>query len=250
MSDANQAPGSTPGRLELFVTATHPCNYLPGRDTVNLVADPRVKLVPQLYGTLLEQGFRRSGGYTYRPHCPGCQACQSLRIPVAGFRPRRAQRRALKASPEIALVEHGPTFEQSHFDLYQRYLAARHPGGGMDDPEQSEYLRFLTSPGLDTVFYELRSPRQLLGVAVTDRLPLGLSAVYTFFDPEFEHLSPGVLAILLQIAEARRLGLRYLYLGYWIEGCAKMRYKSGYGPAEVFQQGRWVPLQTETMSPV
>ena len=242
VSQTEDDAGRGRGHLELFVTATHPCNYLPGRDAINLVVDPRLPLHSALYGALIEQGFRRSGSYTYRPHCIGCSACQSLRLPVDRFRPSRSQRRVLKANPEVRLVACSSLFDSRHFDLYRRYLDARHPGGGMDSPEQDDFLRFLTSPKLDTVFYELRGPDGLLGVAVTDRLPTGLSAVYTFFEPRAAALSLGVLAILLQLREARRLGLPYLYLGYWIEDCAKMRYKSQYRPSQVFRDGVWVDL--------
>lgn len=235
--------GPTPGRLDLFLSAPHPCSYLPGHSTVNLVADPRVKVTTTLYSALVEQGFRRSGEFTYRPRCPGCEACVSIRLPVARFRPNRAQRRVLKRNPGVHLVARQPVFEPYHFDLYRRYLSARHSGGGMDNPDPEDYLRFLTASAIDTVFYEMRSDDQLLGVAVVDRLKNGLSAVYTFFEPEAAQRSPGTLAILLQVQQARKLGLDYLYLGYWIADSEKMHYKACYRPSEAFVDGQWVPLR-------
>ena len=232
-----------PNRLDLFLSAPHPCSYLPDRDTINLVADPRVTINTRLYSALVEQGFRRSGEFTYRPRCPDCDACVSMRLPVARFRPNRAQRRVLKRNQDVSLIAQPALFNAEHFDLYQRYLSTRHPGGGMDNPTREDYLRFLTAAHIDTLFYELRSPEQLIGVAVVDRLRNGLSAVYTFFEPRAAQRSPGTLAILLQIQQAQQLGLEYLYLGYWIERCDKMRYKADYRPSEGYVDGHWVTLR-------
>ena len=235
-------------RLDLFLSAPHPCNYLPDKQTINLVADPRIQIDTRLYSALMEQGFRRSGEFTYRPRCPRCEACVSIRVPVATFKPRRSQRRVLQRNQDVILVAREAEFDPEHFALYQRYLSARHAGGGMDNPAEEDYLRFLTAARIDTVFYELRGPDGLLGVAVADRLSNGLSAVYSFFDPEASRRSPGVLAILYQIADARRLGLDYLYLGYWIADCDKMNYKTEYQPAEGFVDGRWGKLNETEQS--
>jgi arginyl-tRNA--protein-N-Asp/Glu arginylyltransferase len=234
--------------LELYLSAPHPCNYLPGRQTVNLVADPRITMHTALYSALIEEGFRRSGGFAYRPHCPGCNACVPVRIPVDRFRPRRAQRRILRRNQDVSVRCRPPRFDAEHFDLYARYLAARHPGGGMDDPSPEDYLRFLTAPAIDTCFYEMRAGERLLGVAVADVLRTGLSAVYTFFDPELADRSPGVYAVLWQIEQARRLDLPYVYLGYWIKDCDKMSYKDQYRPLEGFRNGRWQMLEDTSPS--
>ena len=241
---ASGQPNRDNKRLELFLSAPHPCNYLTDQHTVNLVADPRITITTPLYSALVAQGFRRSGEFTYRPHCPHCKACVSLRLPVAEFRPRRSQRRILKRNQDVSLHAHPATFNPEHFELYRRYLNTRHPDGGMDNPQQDDFLRFLTAAHIDTTFYELRGADQLLAVAVVDQLRDGLSAVYTFFDPDQPQRSLGVLAILLLIDEARRLGLSHLYLGYWIDGCDKMHYKSEYQPAEGFIDSNWVKLPT------
>jgi len=127
--------------------------------------------------------------------------------------------------------------------LYRRYLEARHPGGGMDDPSVEDFERFLTCPWSPTRFLELRQGGRLLGVAVTDVLPHGLSAVYTFYEPDLADRGLGTLAILEQIAWARREGLPHLYLGYWIAGHPKMHYKSRFRPLELLGPDGWRELR-------
>ncbi|MBF0255302.1 MAG: arginyltransferase [Gammaproteobacteria bacterium] len=227
-------------RLPLLRTPPHPCSYLPGQQAQTLFADPAFGFSDGLYQQLLEQGFRRSGEHIYRPQCPNCSACQSLRLPVAQWRPRRSQRRIwnrVAAALEVRAL--APIFDPQHFDLYRRYIDQRHAEGDMANPSPQAYLQFLTSPWCTSRFVEFRLHQRLLAIAVTDYLSAGLSAVYSFYDPDQEHLSPGVISILWQIQEARRLGLPYLYLGYWIKNCRKMAYKTQYRPHQIFQQGRW-----------
>jgi arginine-tRNA-protein transferase len=163
----------------------------------------------------------------------------SVRIPVADFSPRRSQRRILRANCDVTLCACPDRFDDEHFALYRAYTAARHEDGDMAQASPKEYLSFLTADWCDTVFYELRENDQLLGVAVTDRVDNGLSAVYTFFDPMQQRRSLGTLAILLQIEQARVEGRDYLYLGYWIRDSPKMAYKSGFRPLEIWYDGRW-----------
>jgi arginine-tRNA-protein transferase len=130
-------------------------------------------------------------------------------------------------------------FDQEHFDLYRRYTRLRHPGGGMDTDEPAQYRGFLISPWADTRFVEFRKEGRLLAVAVTDVMNQGLSAVYTFFDPDEPRRSLGVYAVLWQIDYARREGLPWVYLGYWIAETAKMSYKTRYRPLEAYLGGEW-----------
>lgn len=237
---------SDPSRTDLirvFHTLEHPCGYFGERLARNLVIDPLAKGLPQIYGNALERGFRRSGGHVYRPHCRACSACVAARVPVADFRPDRSQRRCLARNAGVAatLAEPGRTAER--FALYRRYLEARHPGGGMDDPSVEDFERFLTCPWSPTRFLELRQGGRLLGVAVTDVLPHGLSAVYTFYEPDLADRGLGTLAILEQIAWARREGLPHLYLGYWIAGHPKMHYKSRFRPLELLGPDGWRELR-------
>ena len=226
--------------LSFYATPEHECSYLPSRNAVTVFADPEFRKDTALYSVLSRYGFRRSGQHIYRPRCPGCHACVPVRVPVKEFTPRRSQRRAWRANQDLQVNATEAQFNREHFDLYCRYLAARHRGGGMDDPTPDQYMEFLASPWSDTVFYEFRLGRRLLGVTVADRLEDGLSAVYTFFDPECAGRSLGVFAVMWELDQARRLGLDWLYLGYWIKDTPKMRYKTEYQPLEFFRYGHWV----------
>lgn len=233
-----------PERMLLFATPEHGCSYLPGRRAVTVFVDPHCPKTPEVYGRLAELGFRRSGSHVYRPRCPRCAACVPVRIPVAEFTPRRRHRRTLRRNRDLVAGTVAPAFRDEHFALYRRYLSSRHPGGGMDDPEPAQFMDFLSSSWSDTRFVEFRLDGALLAVAVCDRFPDGLSAVYTFFDPDATARSLGVYTVLWQIEHARALGLRWLYLGYYIEACQKMRYKSEYLPQEHLVGDRWTPVRS------
>jgi len=228
--------------LSFYATPEHPCSYLAERQAVTVFADPEFRKDTRLYTVLSRYGFRRSGQHIYRPRCPSCEACVPVRVPVRDFAARRSQRRAWRRNQDLRVAPRLPVFNEEHFALYKRYLESRHKGGGMDDPTPKQYMEFLTCAWSDTVFYELWLGRDLLGVTVADRLEDGFSAVYTFFDPATDERSLGVFAILWQIAEARRLGMEWVYLGYWIEQSAKMRYKIEYQPLEYFRQGGWTRI--------
>jgi arginine-tRNA-protein transferase len=229
-------------RLQFYLTHESPCAYLSDRDSANIVPDPAVPLTAALYDQLIQHGFRRSGGHVYRPHCPHCSACVPLRIPVHDFAPRRTDRRLLRNNQDIQIRPLPPIFQDEHFELYRRYLAHRHPGGGMESAEPEDYLGFLTAEWSRTRFAEFRRNDQLLAIAVFDIVRDGLSAVYTFFDPKQEPLALGRHAVLWEIEEARRMGLNYLYLGYWIAESPKMAYKIHYQPAEGLINEHWVGI--------
>ncbi len=236
MRDADDA---STRQVALFVSPDHDCGYLPGRMSRNLFIDPELPLDGRIYQALLEQGFRRSGQHVYRPGCADCRLCLPVRIPVDRFRPRRSQRRVATANAELEIRPLSNRFRDEHYQLYQAYTQARHGDGEMANASAENFRSFLVAPWCDSVFLELRVADRLLAVAVTDVLPDALSAVYTFFAPTQETRSPGVAAVLSQIELAKRLGLRWLYLGYWIPGCRKMTYKDEYRAIEVFSQGEW-----------
>jgi len=227
---------------DLYLSMPHPCSYLAGRMSTILFVDPQRILSAGEYGAFVRQGFRRSGDLIYRPHCQGCCACVAVRVPVREFAPTRGQRRVWSRNHDIEVVQKPARYEPSHFDLYRCYQAGRHPDSGMNDADPQKYIGFLASRQVETAFFELRADGRLLGVAVADVLPDGLSAVYTFYDPALPQRGLGVYAVLWEITEARRRGLDYLYLGYWIAESAKMSYKTNYRPVEMLQAGRWVPL--------
>jgi arginine-tRNA-protein transferase len=225
--------------LRFFATAPRACSYLSNRTSISVFVDPDAQLTTDVYKRLARFGFRRSGNDLYVPACPGCSACIPVRVPVKHFRRSRSQRRAWNRNRDLVLSVLAPEYREDHFQLYVRYLASRHPGGGMDDPTPDEYMRFLSSDWCDTHFVEFRHRDRLVAVAVTDRLHKALSAVYTFFDPELHKLSLGTYAILRQIELARSMDCEWLYLGYWIPGSRKMQYKSHFRPMQAYHKGHW-----------
>lgn len=243
MNDESQAQND---ELRLFHTADHACGYWPERLARDLVFDPGDPRLGEVYPTALTWGFRRSGNLIYRPHCRECRACIAVRVPVAEFRPDRSQRRCLARNADLEARVLPAERNDEHFALYRRYLAARHPGGGMDDHGAAEFDQFLISAWGHGRFLELRRRKahggELLAVAVTDVLPDALSAVYTFYAPEAPERGLGTYAILQQIAWAQRENRRHLYLGYWIDGHRKMDYKRRFRPLERFDGHAWSRL--------
>jgi len=227
--------------INLYRSELHTCNYLEDKQASSLFIDPNLDLDIETYSFLVENGFRRSGAHVYKPFCHKCSNCIAIRLDVQKFQPKRSQKRCQKNNRYLKVTSHRAEFNQEHYQLYEKYLYGRHPGGGMDDTSVEKYLEFLTSNWSITEFFEFRDQDKLLAVAVTDVLMDGLSAVYTFFepDPEYRKLSLGVNAILWQIQETKRRGLKWLYLGYWIPQNRKMSYKNQYQPAEYFWDGRW-----------
>ena len=236
--------------LRLFHTGEHPCGYWPERTARDLVLDPRDPRLAAFYPTALGWGFRRSGDLVYRPHCLHCRACVAVRIPVDEFEPGRSQRRCATRNTHIEARVVAAERSDEHLALYQRYLQARHPQGGMDGHGASEFEQFLVGSWSQGRFLELRDRSEagngrLVAVAVTDVLPDALSAVYTFYDPAYEAHGLGTLAILRQIEWARREYKRHLYLGYWIDGHRKMDYKRRFKPLEAFDGRGWKPFDPE-----
>ncbi len=227
---------NAPRPVQFYATPPAACPYLPDQESISLFADPAVTS-RALYNQLARLGFRRSGSHVYRPACASCTACIPVRIPVAEFQPRRRQRRCLQRNADLSHALVKAHCNPEVYTLYCQYLAARHPGGGMDEPTPDQFSQFLLSGWSDTWFLELRLGQQLVAVAVTDRLEDGLSAVYCFYDPTLSARSLGQAAILQQIQAARDLRLPYLYLGYWIAASRKMAYKGDYRPLQAWRGG-------------
>ncbi|HWO99127.1 MAG TPA: arginyltransferase [Methylococcus sp.] len=229
----------TTRKIPLWVSPEHACGYLPGSVARFGCVASQCDLSADRYQILLANGFRRSGNWVYRPLCRSCAACIPVRIPVTEFRETRAQRRILKKNADLEVTAVPVTFREEHLRLYRRYLSARHPDAAMCSTNRDDYRAFIGSQWAHTYLFEFRTNIDLVGVAVVDQVPEALSAVYTFFDPAAATRSPGVLAVLWQIREARRLGLKWVYLGYWIENCRKMVYKNQYRPLEALVGGVW-----------
>jgi arginine-tRNA-protein transferase len=226
-------------RLPLYLSAPHACSYLDDRVSSTLFADPAGDMDMATYSQLLQHGFRRSGRIVYAPRCESCRQCISVRVPVRGFKPKRIHRRVLRANADITTHLRPPRFDPEHYALYKRYTSTRHHDGEMANASPDTYLDFLRCDWCDTAFIEFRLAEQLVAVAATDLPDDGLSAVYTFFDPALASRSLGTFAILHQIETARRRGLDYVYLGYWIRDSRKMQYKAGFRPLELWFDGRW-----------
>ena len=232
-------------RLRLFQTLPHACGYFAERTAQNLVIDPAAPQLDRLYDPALERGFRRAGGHLYLPHCAQCRACTPCRIDAAQFAPDRSQRRCLRRNADLSVKECVAGYNAERHALYERYLHSRHAGGGMDEADASDFRRFLTAPWSPTVFLEIRAGAQLLAVAVTDIGTQGLSAVYTFFEPDQHARGLGTYAILQQVQLARRRGLPWVYLGFWIDGHPKMDYKRRFRPLQIRKLEGWVTMSAE-----
>ena len=231
------------GEKQFYLTPAHECSYLERRTANTLFLDPRDTHSSSTYLNLTRLGFRRSGGHLYRPHCRACNACVPTRIPVDGFVPNRRFRRVLRTNADIEIRIEPAVDDRATYALYDRYISLRHRDGDMYPPSIDQFRSFLFASWSETRFVSSYLDDRLVAIAVTDVLEEGLSAIYTFFEPDLVSRSLGVFSILQQIELCRRIGAPYLYLGYWIKESPKMRYKADYKPIEVYTDGRWITLE-------
>lgn len=246
MSLPNEAPLK---KLQFYVTASYACGYLPNQLAQSLIASPQHLVSTEVYNSLIQQGFRRSGKFAYRPHCENCNACTPVRVILSEFTPNRSQRRAYKLHADLNARILPLGYHSEHFELYQAYQATRHAEGhlenGLDDVEQ--YRQFLCQSNVESLMVEFRDTSgEIKIVSVVDVLADGTSAVYTFYDTrvtqtddQVKNASYGTYAIMWLLDWTKSLNLPYLYLGYWIAESPKMAYKQNFKPLQKLINGAW-----------
>jgi arginine-tRNA-protein transferase len=235
-----------------FVTSPAPCPYLPGRSERKVFTELKGPHADQLNEALGRIGFRRSQTVAYRPSCVECQACVSVRVVADEFEPSTTQKRNLKRNSDLVTTECRPWATSEQFELLQRYLGKRHPGGGMAAMDEIDYADMVEHTPVTSYVIEYREPSEgerqgrLVGACLTDRQGDGLSMIYSFYDPEHEARSGlGNYIILDHIRRAAADGLAYVYLGYWVAGSERMQYKVRYRPLEQLTRNGWRRLDRD-----
>jgi arginine-tRNA-protein transferase len=239
---------SAPFRFpRFFVTNPSPCPYLPGKSERKVFTELSGEHAAELNDALGRIGFRRSQNVAYRPSCADCAACVSVRVVASEFHPNSSQRKLLRRNGDLIATACKPWSTDEQFTLLQRYLQARHPGGGMTEMDEMDFADMVEQTPVDSYVIEYREPGRsgrpgkLVGACLTDRQGDGLSMIYSFFDPHLPHRGGlGNYIIMDHILRAERAGLPYVYLGYWVEGSQRMQYKVRYRPLERLTRNGWV----------
>ena len=248
---------SAPFRFpRFFVTTPSPCPYLPGKTERKVFTELTGQHAGELNDALGRIGFRRSQGVAYRPSCLDCSACISVRVVADEFRPSASQRKLLRRNADLVVSSCRPWTTEEQFALLRRYLAARHPGGGMNDMDELDFADMVEQTPVDTYVIEYREPTgadgrpgRLVGACLTDKQADGLSMVYSFYEPDRDvRAGLGTFIILDHIIRAARAGLPFVYLGYWVENSARMRYKTAFQPMERLSAGGWQRFVPQTVA--
>ncbi len=226
--------------IRLFRTAPHACSYIDQQQAATVFVDPELTIDKSLNSKLSNFGYRRSGAHLYRPDCDDCKACIACRLSVKHFHIAGRYKRIWNRNQDLEVQETSQLEDNEVFALYRRYINTRHRDGDMYPATIEQYDAFIRTNVASTRFYKFYLEGKLVAVSVTDVLEQGLSAVYTFFDPDLPKRSLGNYVILWQIDKLKQLQLQYLFLGYWIKDCAKMQYKSTCRPIEMLVDGKWL----------
>ncbi|MEP6870085.1 MAG: arginyltransferase, partial [Novosphingobium sp.] len=235
-----------------FVTSPGPCPYLPGKSERKVFTELKGPNADALNDALGRIGFRRSQTVAYRPSCLECSACISVRVLAAEFRASTTQRRNLKRNADIIATECQPWSTGEQYELLRRYLTSRHPGGGMAAMDESDFADMVEHTPVTSALIEYREPSldgftpgRLIGACLTDRQGDGLSMIYSFYDPDSTREGLGNFIILDHIRRAAAAWLPFVYLGYWVEGSARMQYKVRYRPLEKLTRTGWERISDE-----
>jgi arginine-tRNA-protein transferase len=230
-----------------FVTTPSPCPYLPGKTERKVFTELSGPHASELNDALGRIGFRRSQNVAYRPSCANCSACVSVRVVADEFRPNSSQRRLMRRNADLTVTACKPWTTEEQFDLLRRYLAARHPGGGMAEMDDLDFADMVEQTPVNTYVIEYRDPKgKLVGACLSDHQSDGLSMIYSFFDTDpGSRPGLGTYIILDHITRAARAGLPYVYLGYWVKGSARMQYKVRFQPLERLGAGGWTRFDAE-----
>ena len=237
----NSYPPKSPlNDLQYYITPPHDCSYLSEKSARMVFLDPTHKIDVLTLSELSRVGFRRSGDFVYRPECHLCRQCLSSRIPVAEFKMNSTQKKAWKRNHDLQIkITQPQDAGDLHYALYEHYINERHADGDMFPASRDQFEKFLIHSCTNSFFLEIWHADRLIAVSTCDYLDDGISAVYTFFDPDESRRSLGTFAVLKQIEQAQHLGLQYVYLGYWVPHSNKMNYKSQYVPLELLLDGQW-----------
>lgn len=229
-----------------FVTSPAPCPYLPGRSERKVFTELKGPHADSLNDALGRIGFRRSQTVAYRPSCLDCSACISVRVVADEFVPSTTQKRLIKRNGDLVATVCRPWSTSEQFELLQRYLAVRHPEGGMTSMDEVDFADMVEHTPVTSYVVEYREPSEdgvtpgrLVGACLTDRQCDGLSMIYSFYDPHHERQGLGTYIILDHIGRAREMDLSYVYLGYWVEGSPRMQYKVRFRPMEKLGRTGW-----------
>ncbi len=248
---------SAPVRFpRFFVTNPGPCPYLPGKTERKVFTELNGPHADELNDALGRIGFRRSQNVAYRPSCIDCKACVSVRVLTSEFQPNTTQRRIIRRNSDLVVSACRPWSTSEQYDLLRRYLSKRHPVGGMTNMDDMDYADMVEQSPVRSNVIEYRTPGrfgrlgQLVGACLTDQQADGLSMIYSFYDPDADgRLGLGNYIILDHIMRAKAAGLPYVYLGYWVEGAARMQYKVRYTPLERLGPEGWERFEPVSLEP-
>ena len=227
-----------------FTTSPQPCPYFTDRVERRVVTELVGRDSQALHDQLTRNGFRRSHGSVYAQACPGCDRCIAIRIRAHEFSYSKSQRRISKRNKGLIVNEVPAIASEEQFNLFKAYQTSRHAGGDMENMVFSDYKSLLEENTIDTALIEFRHNGRLVSCIIVDKISDGFSAVYSFFDTEFDsRRSLGTLMVLWLIKHTKSIGLDYVYLGFWINKCQKMSYKKNFKPFDYFWSGSWVPYE-------